>query len=649
MENLKKKFSPTKHTATQSRSTFHTPLKTFQYDVQDFGLHAKDFIGSLSRFSGTGSLLALKALELFNGTAYSETAGQFQSALEDVNMATQAVTNEVRQEVDTLIQRLVNRLEPSKDDRSEDNLKLLAQCFVAVVRLQCQFFFSVTETFSQFSSIKDVEDILPVPKRPPRSLDKLKAADQSKLTTQKDSQSKEKSEDKGAQKAAGETKDKAGTSHDSKSAANQKAGPSVLQNMSSVPVNLPVEKTSQSSAAPIPKSHPLPALQTSSSLETASTPSNEDGPGAAAACLKLSRSQSVPPPNGHTVSQEVLDSVIDFLSGIRKPPMQSIPEISLQGEGHEDDGMDPSSGGGSSSGTTPSTMNMSTSSSAEFQYTNPGPHRHSDAGLQFLDLPLDSSRGNTWPSTMHHRGSYPSDLMMAANQQMYLPGYAAAYTPELEYSQYMALVSQAGQDGQYLLGPGWGAGDAKLNRSWPPSWSGAQDDSSDEDSSIEEQVALGTDLMNAVNDKRRHSSGEHKFSDGTPLLHGAGAEARPRSVDDLHMESRSTNTWPPKQVWTRPVSADQVADLSSSTYASQAADAVQPQMSWSDVVGSSRQSPWGTGLPSTQYMHPASLQQTYSSVPPGGSRGSAQGAAQADAGVAKQQVERKQSVTNVSS
>ncbi|XP_033896950.3 granule associated Rac and RHOG effector protein 1-like [Acipenser ruthenus] len=168
-------------------------------------------------------------------------------------------------------------------------------------------------------------------------------------------------------------------------------------------------------------------------------------------------------------------------------------------------------------------------------------------------------RNNTWPNRDQSEGVFGmlGDI---------LP-FDPAVGSDPEFARYVAGVSQAMQhkrQAQHVRRPSntrsnWAAPD-EPHRTWPPpkyytegdvmnsSWSGTQGDSassSDETSSANGDSLFsmfsGPDLVAAVKQRRKHSSGEHEACTlPSPPLHP--------SADNINQDSK-TKTWPPKAPW----------------------------------------------------------------------------------------------------
>ncbi|KAK1162108.1 hypothetical protein AOXY_G18405 [Acipenser oxyrinchus oxyrinchus] len=168
-------------------------------------------------------------------------------------------------------------------------------------------------------------------------------------------------------------------------------------------------------------------------------------------------------------------------------------------------------------------------------------------------------RNNTWPNRDQSEGAFGmlGDI---------LP-FDPAVGSDPEFARYVAGVSQAMQhkrQAQHVRRPSntrsnWAAPD-EPHRTWPPpkyytegdvmnsSWSGTQGDSassSDETSSANGDSLFsmfsGPDLVAAVKQRRKHSSGEHE------VCTLPSAPLHP-SADNINQDSK-TKTWPPKAPW----------------------------------------------------------------------------------------------------
>ncbi|XP_074149304.1 granule associated Rac and RHOG effector protein 1 [Sminthopsis crassicaudata] len=171
-------------------------------------------------------------------------------------------------------------------------------------------------------------------------------------------------------------------------------------------------------------------------------------------------------------------------------------------------------------------------------------------------------RNNTWPNRDQSEGVFG---MLGE----ILP-FDPAVGSDPEFARYVAGVSQALQQkrqAQHVRRPGNARNNWPLlddaHRTWPfpeyftegdminNSWSGTQGDSassSDETSSANGDSLFsmfsGPDLVAAVKQRRKHSSGERETTTlpSPPLL---------STVDDLNQDNK-TKTWPPKAPWQHP-------------------------------------------------------------------------------------------------
>ncbi|XP_027723418.1 uncharacterized protein KIAA0355-like [Vombatus ursinus] len=185
-----------------------------------------------------------------------------------------------------------------------------------------------------------------------------------------------------------------------------------------------------------------------------------------------------------------------------------------------------------------------------------------DMMSEMLGQKPQGPRNNTWPNRDQNEGVFG---MLGE----ILP-FDPAVGSDPEFVRYVAGVSQALQQkrqAQHVRRPGntrnnWPLLD-DAHRTWPfpeyftegdminNSWSGTQGDSassSDETSSANGDSLFsmfsGPDLIAAVKQRRKHSSGERETTTlpSPPLL---------STVDDLNQDNK-TKTWPPKAPWQHP-------------------------------------------------------------------------------------------------
>ncbi|XP_065423284.1 granule associated Rac and RHOG effector protein 1 isoform X6 [Chrysemys picta bellii] len=247
------------------------------------------------------------------------------------------------------------------------------------------------------------------------------------------------------------------------------------------------------------------------------------------------------------------------------------------------------------------------------QWNNPG---FSDLSSDLYSLGLVSSymdsvvsemlgqkpqgpRNNTWPNRDQNDGVFG---MLGE----ILP-FDPAVGSDPEFARYVAGVSQAMQQkrqAQHIRRPSntrsnWPLPDDP-HRTWPfpeyftegdvtNSWSGNQGDSassSDETSSANGDSLFsmfsGPDLVAAVKQRRKHSSGEQEHSTlpSPPLL---------STVDDLNQDNK-TKTWPPKAPWQHSSSiTNTLPNQSTSLY-----QMSNPVSQWNDTMQILQSPVWST-------------------------------------------------------
>ncbi|OCT84570.1 granule associated Rac and RHOG effector protein 1 [Xenopus laevis] len=209
-------------------------------------------------------------------------------------------------------------------------------------------------------------------------------------------------------------------------------------------------------------------------------------------------------------------------------------------------------------------------------------------------------RNNTWPNRDQSEGVFG----MLGDVLPFDPAVGS----DPEFARYVAGVNQAMQQkrqAQHVRCPSntrsnWPHPDDS-HRTWPfpeyftegdvmnSSWSGTQGDSassSDETSSANGDSLFsmfsGPDLVAAVKQRRKHSSGEQDTSTlpSPPLL---------SSVDDLNQENK-TKTWPPKAPWqhSSPLT-NTMPNQSSSIY-----QMANPVSQWNDTMQILQSPVWST-------------------------------------------------------
>lgn len=215
-------------------------------------------------------------------------------------------------------------------------------------------------------------------------------------------------------------------------------------------------------------------------------------------------------------------------------------------------------------------------------------------------------RNNTWPNRDQSDGIFG---MLGE----FLP-FDPAVGSDPEFARYVAGVSQAMQQkrqAQHFRRPSnarsnWPHPDDP-HRTWPfpeyfnegemtSSWSGTQGDSassSDETSSANGDSLFsmfsGPDIVAAVKQRRKHSSGEQDPSTlpSPPLL----------STADDHNQDNKTKTWPPKAPWQHSLPSQSLSLYQMSSPASQWNDTMQ--MLQSPVWSTANDCTPSTGIPST--------------------------------------------------
>ncbi|XP_066492871.1 granule associated Rac and RHOG effector protein 1 isoform X1 [Tiliqua scincoides] len=214
-------------------------------------------------------------------------------------------------------------------------------------------------------------------------------------------------------------------------------------------------------------------------------------------------------------------------------------------------------------------------------------------------------RNNTWPNRDQSDGIFG---MLGE----FLP-FDPAVGSDPEFARYVAGVSQAMQQkrqAQHFRRPSnarsnWTHPDDP-HRTWPfpefftegemtSSWSGTQGDSassSDETSSANGDSLFsmfsGPDIVAAVKQRRKHSSGEQDPSTlpSPPLL----------STADDHNQDNKTKTWPPKAPWQHSLPSQSLSLYQMSSPASQWNDTMQ--MLQSPVWSTANDCTPSTGIPS---------------------------------------------------
>uniref|UniRef100_A0A4W3JY36 Granule associated Rac and RHOG effector 1 n=1 Tax=Callorhinchus milii TaxID=7868 RepID=A0A4W3JY36_CALMI len=213
-----------------------------------------------------------------------------------------------------------------------------------------------------------------------------------------------------------------------------------------------------------------------------------------------------------------------------------------------------------------------------------------------------NTRNNTWPNRVQSDGVFGmlGDI---------LP-FDPAVGSDPEFARYVAGVNQVMQQkrqAQHVrrhstARTNWPVSD-EPHRTWQPpeyftegdvvSWSGTQGDSassSDETSSVNGDSLFsmfsGPDLVAAVKQRRKHSSGEHETSTlpSPPLL---------STLDDLSQDNK-TKTWPPKAPWQH---SAPLSSQSTSLYQMN-----NPVSQWNDSMQILQPPVWSTasdGSPST--------------------------------------------------
>ncbi|XP_075045273.1 granule associated Rac and RHOG effector protein 1 isoform X2 [Mixophyes fleayi] len=219
---------------------------------------------------------------------------------------------------------------------------------------------------------------------------------------------------------------------------------------------------------------------------------------------------------------------------------------------------------------------------------------------EMLGQKSQGPRNNTWPNRDQSDGVFGmlGDI---------LP-FDPAVGSDPEFARYVAGVNQAMQQkrqAQHIRRPStsrstWAQPDDP-HRTWPfpeyfterdainSSWTGAQGDSassSDETSSANGDSLFsmfsGPDLVAAVKQRRKHSSGEQEANTlpSPPLL---------STVDDLNQENK-TKTWPPKAPWqhSSPLT-NTLPNQSSSLY-----HMTNPVSQWNDTMQILQSPVWST-------------------------------------------------------
>jgi hypothetical protein len=650
----------------EGQSVFHTTTLAESVEKDACSTAVADYLTLMRQFCGAGTHTAATFAELLRDTAYGDIAGQFHLACQEIE---HAVKDEA-QSVNTEVEKLWDRVGQPGHDHDNNNvghdIQLVAKGFGRIFQLHCQFFLTSSETLAHFTKLQSVEEFL---NSPAPSATATECSEDDIQSTANSASKSTAADCKAAQTDSPRGIRKQISSFLSKKLGRSGSPNSELQAQSMFYVDVPIEargenkgtnvlpsgKESHAAGGNARNQHDNLTQDIDAHLQNLTLKNGVIGVNETGNQLKGGGSCIVRPKesgkgymltDGQVATQEELDSVIDFLSGVHKgggASMQSIPENPAA--------QNPMSRAVGSQlmpqtifNTPPPPLNMAAGDAMGMALDiqsgvygrRSGQHRRSDGGLMAENVAADV-RTNTWPYRPNPRPAGADNAM----GDFHIP-YPTYHTfdglggSDLEYSRYLASVNkqmkQAGGSGLGNMVPPQGPwanatppGSQPLNKSWPHNlfandglenatrnWSTAGDSSScsDESSSGEVPWMMGHDLMvGPPHHKRRHSSGGEETFPGycaAPVM-PPGGEVRPRSVEDL-LEPKSTNTWPPKQPWAKPPPAVPQAPPGGPHRLGQgsgelgghggtANNPIHPPlgMQWSDPLTNRPLSTWGTG------------------------------------------------------
>ncbi|XP_014672190.1 PREDICTED: uncharacterized protein LOC106812732 isoform X2 [Priapulus caudatus] len=525
--------------AAEGLAQFHAVVApSMQADVQEIAVSAGSFVDELNALCGAGSQLVLKLAATLKLSPYSEAAGQLQHALTQLCQAVSGSGSHFRSELESSLRTLRGKLKSPmpEDERSPENLKLIAGCLVSFIQLQCQLCASAQEVLERFSRCTTPGDLASSPTRTPDPAPRNPAhASMPSLAGQAE------------QMVQG--RPPSGKSRDSlqRAASTQSlpAGDDAAQKKRHLKL---VGKVSGGGGGG--QYHaPSPEYAGDAATPEAEAEQKREG-------RETRQGNNRVHPDVTPAGDEIQD-VIDFLSGCRgqQPQypqylgcqMENIPEHELQ----------------SSDGFRPSEIMLRHRTLATSYSNRSAEMRKRELGV--ATKPPDPGR-QTWPRMPQRDDPYGAygggGGGESSNEQMEFQQY-------MKSVQHMTLTSGHPYGNQFYQSlfqwPHPGSLDPQ--KIWTPQpnsqhWAGSlagsgQEKDKDSGSSSDETssynghdgdvfavagILAGPDLLAAGSHRRRHSS-----SDG--IGEGPVELVRRKSVDDLRMEAKSTNTWPPQQVW----------------------------------------------------------------------------------------------------
>lgn len=147
----------------QSRSQFHTSLpNSLHSDVQDLLLRVGNFVNELNALCGAGTHLAQKLSDMLKHTPYCDTAGQLKQAVSNLCQVVNASGRRFREDAEGSLKSLQTKLKSQnrEDHYSPANLQVFGRCLASFIQLQCQLYMSAYEAMHLFSKCQDHRDLV---------------------------------------------------------------------------------------------------------------------------------------------------------------------------------------------------------------------------------------------------------------------------------------------------------------------------------------------------------------------------------------------------------------------------------------------------------------------------------------------------------
>ncbi|XP_070574395.1 granule associated Rac and RHOG effector protein 1-like [Ptychodera flava] len=151
------KPEPTEH---QSRSLFHTSMPdSFKSQLEGVQHYSSTYLDALDVLCESAAKLSDTFVSVFRNTPFWEASVQLQQISQDISSATTCVSSQVRDDAVALVTSLMEK-DGDAPPRNDENLQVLAKCFLCMLQTQIQFFSTAMEMMAPLSKYNDMIDII---------------------------------------------------------------------------------------------------------------------------------------------------------------------------------------------------------------------------------------------------------------------------------------------------------------------------------------------------------------------------------------------------------------------------------------------------------------------------------------------------------